>query len=276
MEKINIIMGVYDEPVNVLKRTIDFVFSQDFENFKMIICIDNPNNIQVIEFLSKLKEVESKRLEYIINETNIGLGFSLNRCIQLCNAKYIARIDADDTCDNKRFTKQYEKMEENKEIDLLFTGYNIIKKDKTIDTPSLPENATFEKHFFNFNPFKHGTLMAKTTIYKKYMYNISHAPEDYEMYFRMYKEGVSFRLLNEPLYNHFKFEKDSYRLNVDTFLRHSKMSKFYNSLLLNNFFVLYRCRGYYATLFKTFKERLLFSNYTIYKFLKKVKNSCGK
>ena len=51
--------------------------------------------IKRFRFYKKIKNFD-KRIKLIINEKNIGAGYSRNKGIKLSNAEYICFLDADD------------------------------------------------------------------------------------------------------------------------------------------------------------------------------------
>ena len=64
---ISVIMSVYNESTNVLKKAIDSIVSQTCEPQEFIIVVDNPNNssaIELIEEYSKKNKNISSRWPY--------------------------------------------------------------------------------------------------------------------------------------------------------------------------------------------------------------------
>ncbi|MGZ4068495.1 MAG: glycosyltransferase, partial [Bacteroidia bacterium] len=70
------------------------------------------------------------RIKYIKNESNLGLIKTLNKGIELCEGKYIVRMDADDVSLPKRIQKQVEFMEAHPEIGVAGTEYYSFSETK--------------------------------------------------------------------------------------------------------------------------------------------------
>lgn len=53
MEKISIIMPVYNEKLMWVKQSLDSMLNQSYSNIEIIIILDNPENIVLKKFLLK-------------------------------------------------------------------------------------------------------------------------------------------------------------------------------------------------------------------------------
>lgn len=91
---ISVLMSVYNTEIELVKRAIESVLIQDFQDFELIIVDDgseSETHIQLLEYVEKiLHEV------IYIRHTNRGQSLSINRGILNSKGKYIAILDADD------------------------------------------------------------------------------------------------------------------------------------------------------------------------------------
>jgi len=91
---ISVLMTVYNTEIELVRRAIDSVLIQDFQDFELIIIDDgseSETHIQLLEYVEKiLHEV------IYIRHTNRGQSLSINRGILNSKGKYIAILDADD------------------------------------------------------------------------------------------------------------------------------------------------------------------------------------
>ncbi len=91
---ISVLMTVYNTEIELVKRAIDSVLIQDFQDFELIIIDDgseSETHIQLLEYVEKIVH------EVIyIRHRNRGQSLSINRGILNSNGKYIAILDADD------------------------------------------------------------------------------------------------------------------------------------------------------------------------------------
>lgn len=91
---ISVLMSVFNTEIELVKRAIESVLNQDFQDFELIIVDDgseSETHIQLLEYVEKiLHEV------IYIRHTNRGQSLSINRGILNSKGKYIAILDADD------------------------------------------------------------------------------------------------------------------------------------------------------------------------------------
>lgn len=246
---ISVIMATYDEPTYFLKNSIDSILQQSHENIELIICLDNPANTASKIFLLAEQALDT-RLIIIFNESNLGLGFSLNRCLDAAQGEYVARMDADDFSFPQRLQRQLETLNVLTHNTLLFTEVVMCDHLGNIVPRTFPINATFKKNFFLDDAFVHASYIARLELVRKYKYCISHSPEDYEMYIRMIAGGCEFALLNEKLYQYNFNSKIAWRSNHSRATRTNRTAKIMLPLLLKNRNQLRHCRGYYRSLIK--------------------------
>lgn len=251
-------MSVYKENEFLLKRSIDSILNQTFDNFEFIIILDNPENKTAELKILKYSE-KDKRIIFLKNEKNIGQGFSRNKGFEIAKGKYIALMDADDYSYPERFEIQKNYLELNKDIDLLFTSYEKKYPDKN-STKYIEKNHDTKKILFSGEGFLNATIMAKSEILKKHNYKLSRAPEEFELFFRIIKAGVSIETLKEVLYIYHIQNKEL----IDRYLNNNYGNKTFLKLLISNFTYFYRYSGYFTTLFNVFLAFLLTRNKYIF------------
>ena len=160
--KVSVILTVYNR-AKFLKRCIDSLLNQSFNNWELIIVDDgsSDNSIDI------LKEYESfyENIK-IFQQENMKLPLSRNKGIELSNGKYITFIDSDDEYVNDHLFKRVEYMEQHPEVDLIHGGVNIIGDEYVRDKNNPHEfihlsectiGATFfgkRKVFLELNGFK--------------------------------------------------------------------------------------------------------------------------
>ena len=126
---ISVLMPVYNVKSNELKTSIESILSQTYDNFEFIIINDGSTN-DVEDIILSYKD---KRIKYYKNDSNLKLIATLNKGLDLCKGKYIARLDADDYSNKDRLEKQYSFMENNPEIGLCGTLFKIFSEEKTFE-----------------------------------------------------------------------------------------------------------------------------------------------
>lgn len=201
MKKVSVLLAAYKEPIQWLERSIDSLIAQTYSNVEIIVVVDNPEiDRRVVELLEQYSN--SKGLKYIINDKNIGLARSLNIAYEKSSGDYIARLDADDYCDNERIERQVSFLDHNKDISLVGTGIwqidcdsNIIKKSAI----SHDFNVLKEKIYYSTIAY-HPTWMVRRGVFEKLAgYRHYPAAQDTDFLLRMMESGFFISNITEPL-----------------------------------------------------------------------------
>lgn len=91
---ISVLIAVYNTPFYLVKRAIDSVLNQDFNDLELILIDDGSTNDPNNQLLNYAKKHEGK-ITYIRHH-NCGQSKSINRGIRNCSGNYVAILDADD------------------------------------------------------------------------------------------------------------------------------------------------------------------------------------
>ncbi len=87
-------MAVYDTEFVLIKRAIDSVLNQDFQDFDLIIIDDGSKNGSHIQLLNYVIQHENK-ITYL-RHSNCGQSESINQGIRYSSGEFITILDADD------------------------------------------------------------------------------------------------------------------------------------------------------------------------------------
>lgn len=134
--KISIVMPVYNSS-EFLQETLDSILNQTFADFELI-CVDDCSTDNSLEILKENAEQDS-RIKIFRNDKNKGAGETANNAFSKVNknSKYVLRADSDDICRPNRFQKQFDFMEENKEVDIAGSWYQCFgAKNKLFKHPT--------------------------------------------------------------------------------------------------------------------------------------------
>ena len=87
-------MSVYNTTFNIVKRAIDSVLNQSFQDFELII-IDDGSSDESPKLILEYAILNENKITYLRHK-NCSQSESINRAILLTNSEYITVIDADD------------------------------------------------------------------------------------------------------------------------------------------------------------------------------------
>lgn len=170
---------------------------------KELIFVDDGSKDNSLEIASMYQK-KLPNLIIIALEENQGFGNALNVGIERATGKYILRIDPDDTIYENRLEKQYDFLELNKNIDILGSNAIAFNSDTGQDVNNTNFPLTHKKILSTYKRGEHGvlhgTVMGRTSFFKKHKYIQSNVPaEDYDIFARMINDGAIFENLPEVL-----------------------------------------------------------------------------
>ena len=177
-------MSVFNEE-HRLSNAIESILMQSYQSWLLILINDasTDNSQRVISHYVE----KHKRITCIVNKSNKGLAYSLNKAIESCNSEYIARMDADDIAFPDRLETQLRYLEGHPEIDVLGTGAEVvnINNDKSIVLKLENHNAILNS-IEKINPFFHSSVMMRRSFIESLGgYNVKCLrAQDYDLWLR--------------------------------------------------------------------------------------------
>lgn len=163
MQKVSVLMPVYNTEEVFLREAIESILSQTFKDFEFLIINDGSTN-NAEEIILSYKD---ERIKYIKNEFNIGLIKTLNKGLELVQGEYIARMDSDDISLPERFEKQVKYLDKNPEIQVLGTWFKYFPGNRIVQTATTPKDIK-EKMLVSSNEIGHPTAMIRNSVLKKF------------------------------------------------------------------------------------------------------------
>lgn len=226
---VSIAMGIYNCE-ETLGEAIKSIINQTYENWELILCDDGSTD-KTMTIANEFKKIDS-RIKIIKNDINLGLAFTLNKCIENSNGTYIMRHDADDIMLPNRISKQVEVMEKNN-LDACGSSAYIFDEDGVWGYRELPEYPSKEYAVLN-NLFIHPTvIMRKDKIEEVGMYEVSDSTkkrlEDFDLWIKFLENEFKVYNIKEPLI-YFRENKGSYQRKK----REYRVEEFKQRLLASN------------------------------------------
>lgn len=217
--KISVIMGIYN-CADTLEQAVLSIQNQTYSNWELILCNDGStdNTLDIAEKLAALDQ----RIVVLKNEKNMGLNATLNRCLSIATGEYIARMDGDDDCLPKRFEKQINFLENNKDYGLVSSPMILFDENGEWGQTSSPEYPSAED-VVSGSPICHAPVMMRKECMDKVggytederMLRV----EDVNLWIKLYAAGYKCYNIQEPLYrmrndqNALNRRKYKYRFN---------------------------------------------------------------
>lgn len=190
---ISVLMPVYNGE-KYIDEAIQSILNQTYEDFEFIII----NDCSTDKTEKKILKYKDPRIKYFTNEVNLGVTKTLNKGLQYCKGKYIARMDADDISMIHRLEEQ---IKEIKYYHYDIVGANIIIIDENTNQIGLREYDEFVNNTIKIkSPLAHPTVMFKKSLLKQREYNEElKAAQDYELWLYLYSKSKQFKNIQKYL-----------------------------------------------------------------------------
>lgn len=198
-ELVSVVMTVYKENKEELKKSLESIINQSYKNLEIIIVIDNPDDDWREQFIGQYKD---KRVILLKNEKNMGLPQSLNKALSFAKGSYIARMDADDRSHLDRIKKQVSYIKKYR-FDLVGSYVTYSYRGRVQEIVKFPSNPDNIKKFLKYkSAAMHPTWLATPELFKKLNgYRDIFAVEDYDLLVRAAMNGYRISNLPEVLYD---------------------------------------------------------------------------
>ena len=211
----------YQTKPEELIQALNSVEHQSLAPLSMVIVIDGQVSVELASCIFAFEKRSKMDVRIIKLHQNVGLGAALNEGLQSVQTKWLMRMDADDVCRPDRLAKQLALISRNN-VDVC--GAQIVEfwgADVPVSVVGLKRRWAPLAHdavsamMPRRNPMNHVTALVKTELLRSSGgYNTSlKYYEDYELWFRLMKNGAKFINHSEPLvlvrFNHTQLKNRS-------------------------------------------------------------------
>lgn len=201
--RISVIMGLYNCETTLIEA-LESLLNQTFQDFKVIMCDDGSIDNTYKVALSYVKNYPDKFI-LIKNEKNIKLAATLNHCLEYVDTEYVARMDADDVCDPKRFEIQIKFLDDHPEFSHVSSSMYLFDESGIYGQTKCLALIPDKNQFKNSVPYCHApTMFRKSTLEKVGLYTAHKRVErieDYYLWYKIHKTGMKGYNLPQPLYS---------------------------------------------------------------------------
>ncbi len=217
---VSVIIGIYNVE-KTLAEALDCIVNQTYTDWEVIMCDDGSTDNTVAVANEYVNKYPGKFI-LIKNEQNMGLNFTLNKCLKEAKGEYIARMDGDDLCDLDRFEIQVKILDENPDIAIVSSDMSFFDESGTWGYTNTLEYPT-KNDYVLANSHCHAAAMVRKEAYDAVDgYTVDKRllrVEDYHLWCKMCSKGYKGINIKKPLYhmrddqNARKRRKFKYRIN---------------------------------------------------------------
>jgi teichuronic acid biosynthesis glycosyltransferase TuaG len=229
MDLVSVILP-YFKKKEFIEDSINSVLKQTYKNLEIIIIYDDTDH-QDLSIIKKLKSYD-RRINYILNVSNVGAGESRNIGIRHAKGKYISFLDADDIWNKNKIKTQIKFMKKN-DLKITHTTYEIIDKDKKITGLRRARNFNNVDELLKSCDIGLSTVMLKKEILSKECFFPSlKTKEDFVLWLKILQKKIKIISIDEKLVYWRKVEKS---LSTSTIQKLKDAYKVYNYFMKFNF-----------------------------------------
>lgn len=184
---ISVLMPAYNAAAYI-REAIDSILNQTFTNFEFVIINDGSTDATEKIILSYSDE----RIKYYANECNMGIVKTLNRGIELCQGKYIARMDADDVSLPDRLEKQVHCLDAKLHVVACGTVYAVLGDGLKMSVDVATDAKDIRYDMAIYCQFAHSTMMIRKDTLDQYKLRYREeykCAEDYKLWTEMLQYG---------------------------------------------------------------------------------------
>ena len=209
MVRISVLIGIYN-CASTLVEALDSLYAQTYQDFKVILCDDGSTDDTYT--VAQQYVAEHDNILLLRNGRNMGLNYTLNRCIEYADTEYVARMDGDDISLPERFETEINFLDTHPEYSLV--SCSMIHFDENGDYRTGTGKGEITKNDFILgSPVNHAPCMIKTKALKEVGgYTVDNRllrVEDYHLWFKLFAAGHKLYMLNRPLYK-MRDDRDAY------------------------------------------------------------------
>lgn len=225
-DKISVIIPVYQEDLTHIAQSVDSIKNQTYSNMEILVGLDDPTNVQAIEYLTQ-QEKGNTNFRLYVNHKNLGLAENLNQLIKKSTGTYIARMDADDVAEKDRLKKQYRFLRDNN-LNFVSGAYDSIDEEGNIIKTSHKHDLfnrdirIIEKYG---NILTHPLWLVSKEVLENLKYRKVEPTEDYDLVARaMLDSNVKFGYIGESLLKYrIRINSESHRNPVKSIVMSNKV-----------------------------------------------------
>ena len=220
MVKVSIIMGIYN-CAKTLPEAIDSILNQTFSDWELILC-DDVSEDDTFLVAEQYKKRYIEKIKLLKNQENCGLNYTLNRCLEVAQGEYVARMDGDDISLPTRLEKEVKFLDSHSEYAIVSTDMQYFDEKEIWGRISHPEYPV-KADLVHESPFCHAPCLVRREAYEAVNgYTVNEhflRVEDYHLWVKMYAVGFKGKNIHEPLYqmrddkNAYNRRKFKFRLN---------------------------------------------------------------
>ncbi|OYP37475.1 glycosyltransferase [Rhodopirellula sp. MGV] len=197
--RVSVLMPIWNTRHDYVFEAVESLARQTIRDWELVV-VEDPSEQNARELIRTFAD---PRIRYVGNESRTSLVSQLNRGLDLCQAAYVARLDADDRCQPQRLEQQLAYLDGHAKCGVVGCQLEIIDEagDVVAQRPYPVGAARIVQTMRLRNAIAHpGAMFRKSLVESLGGYRDAFPyAEDYDLWSRVHKAGVELHNVPETL-----------------------------------------------------------------------------
>ncbi len=194
MPAVSVIMPVYNTKVDYLKRAVQSILEQSFQDFELVIVDNCSTEDATCTYLKDLKQLFKSRVRVLSFADEIGPVQARNYGIHNSNGKYIAFMDSDDVALPSRLKEEFEYLESHPASALVCSRTKVLSEESFDPFKNFKSDHELELYLlFCGNPICTSSVMVRREILERKHLSFEaeyQMAEDYRLWSQLVFDGI--------------------------------------------------------------------------------------
>lgn len=201
---VTVVMPTYNAG-RFIGKAIESILLQELDGKIQVIIVDDNSADDTSDIVKKMQvqagcDNKNVSIEYVVNDTRLGVAGSRNCAVTRAKGEYIAFLDSDDWWENDKLKKQIDALERYRNVPLCCSGRELMDNDgnSTGRCIGVKPQITYDM-LLKTNSIACSSVVIRTDIAKRHLMHNDELHEDYICWLEILKEYGYAMGIDEPL-----------------------------------------------------------------------------
>ena len=197
--KVSVIIPTYNVSKKLLSECLDSILNQSYTNFEICIADDNSTLKDTIETLKEYEKHE--KIKVVYRESNGHISEASNSAISIASGEFVALVDNDDTLDINALYFMVKKLNEDKNLDMIYSDEDKIDYNGNRCMPHFKPDFSLDT-LLSVNYICHFTMIRKSIIDELGGFRKEYdGAQDYDLFLRVVDQTKKIGHVSKILYH---------------------------------------------------------------------------
>ena len=159
--KISVIVPVYNVDPKWLKKCINSVLNQYYDNFEICLYDDCSTNLKTRKYLERIKRETNDKVKILFGKENKHISLASNEAIKMATGEFIALLDNDDEITSDALYEVVKALNADRMIDFIYSDEDKMEMDGSLSVPVFKPDFSID-YFLSTNYLCHFSVIRKS------------------------------------------------------------------------------------------------------------------